>query len=329
MALTVATEMPKTNLKVIPGKAKNKIDDDIDSLFREPLTEFIAARKTLATTLKKAGRSLEADRIKALAKPSVSAWTVNQLYWNHREPFDLLMATGESIRQAQTGKKGLNLRTLLDERREALLELSELAAPLLRDAGHNPSLDTLRRITTTLEAMTAYVSLPEGLSPGRLTKDIDPPGFDSYASFAPAVGSAKLLEGPRVKATRPAPAAVKAQEKPKSAAETNRLKKARQADLAAAKASLQQAKKTLLAARATAKRLEAAQKKADAEAKQAEKDRRDAERRFKYATDAAEAAVSRSRAMTTELELAKKNVDAANYAVQSASTELELLFRDY
>jgi hypothetical protein len=328
MALTVATEMPKTNLKVIAGKATNKIDDDIDSLFREPLTEFIAARKTLAATLKKAGRSPEADRVKALAKPSVSAWTVNQLFWNHREPFDRLMATGESIRQAQTGKKGLNLRTLLDERREALLELSELATPLLRDAGHNPSLDTLRRITTTLEAMTAYASLPEGLSPGRLTKDIDPPGFDSYASFALAVGSAKLLDGPRVNASRPAAAAVKPQGKPKSAAETNRLKKARQAKLAAAKALLQKAKKSLLAARATAKRLEAAQKKADAEAKQAEKDRRDAERRFKYATDAAEVAVSRSRAMTDELELAKKNVDEANYAVQSASTELESLFRE-
>src|SRR6185369_9808730 len=161
----------------------------------------------------------------------------------------------ESIRQAQTGKKGLNLRTLLDERRDALLQLSELATPLLRDAGHNPSLDTLRRINTTLEAMTAYASLPEGLSPGRLTNDIDPPGFDSYASFAPTVGSAKLLEGPRVNA-RPAPAAVKPQEKPKSAAETNRLKKARQAKLAAAKALLQKAKKSLLAARATTKRLD-------------------------------------------------------------------------
>src|SRR4051794_38711879 len=114
--------MPKANLKVIPGKAKNKIEDDVDGLFRVPLAEFINARKTLAATLKKEGRSSEAERVKMLAKPSVSAWIVNQLYWKHREAFDELMSTGASIRDAQSGRggKGLSLRTLLAERREVL-----------------------------------------------------------------------------------------------------------------------------------------------------------------------------------------------------------------
>jgi hypothetical protein len=323
--------MRKTNLKVIPGKAQRSFDDDVDDLFRMPLTEFISARKTLATILKKEGRSLEADRVKALAKPSVSAWTVNQLYWNHREPFDQLMLTGESIRQAQTGRggKNLNLRALLDERREVLTQLSEFAETLLRDAGHNPALDMLRRIATTLEAMTAYASLPAGLSAGRLTRDIDPPGFDSFAAFAPAAGSARQVAEPaRIKATtKSAPSAAKTQPAFSSAAETQRHKEARQAKLAAAKASLQKAKKSLVAARSTVKRLEAAQKQADGEAKEAEKRRREAERRFKDAATASEAATKRSKAISSEVEQAKTTMADANLAVETASTELESLFR--
>src|SRR5436309_13079833 len=170
--------MRKTDLKFIPGKAKSNVEDDVDALFRLPLSEFIDARKTLSARLKKDGRASEAERVKALAKPSISAWTVNQLYWQKRESFDQLIATGRRLRQAQTtgraGKVG-DLRTAFDERRELLSHLSESATALLDDAGHNPSLDILRRIATTLEAMSAYASLPEGMSAGRLSKDLDPP----------------------------------------------------------------------------------------------------------------------------------------------------------
>ena len=38
--------MSKTNLKIIHGKAKSKVEDDVDELFRLPLSEFIGARKT-------------------------------------------------------------------------------------------------------------------------------------------------------------------------------------------------------------------------------------------------------------------------------------------
>src|SRR5439155_5057826 len=169
---------------------------------RLPLSEFIDARKALSARLKKDGRATEAERVKALAKPSISAWTANQLYWRQRESFDQLIATGRRLRQAQTtgraGKVG-DLRTAFDERRELLSHLSESATALLNDAGHNSSLDILRRIATTLEAMSAYASLPEGMSAGRLSKDLDPPGFDLLASFVPDAGRARgVAEQPRV-----------------------------------------------------------------------------------------------------------------------------------
>ena len=61
--------------------AKRKLKDDIDELFKLPLAEFIGARNELATRLKKSGQANDANLVKTLAKPSVSAWTVNQLYW--------------------------------------------------------------------------------------------------------------------------------------------------------------------------------------------------------------------------------------------------------
>ncbi len=159
-----------------------KLDDDIDALFKLPLTEFVGARKALAARLKQNGFVSEAEGVKALAKPSISAWTVNQLYWRHREAFDELIATGQRFRKAQVTGKMVNMREALDARREALSRLSDLATEALRDAGHNPSLDTLRRIATTLEALSVATSLSDRPTLGRLTHDIDPPGFDSLAA---------------------------------------------------------------------------------------------------------------------------------------------------
>lgn len=78
-----------------PTDTKGKPEDDVDALFRLPLAEFTGARNALAAKLKKSGRGDEAVRVKALAKPSISAWAVNQLYWNHREAFDRLIASAE------------------------------------------------------------------------------------------------------------------------------------------------------------------------------------------------------------------------------------------
>src|SRR5256712_1066496 len=134
---------------------KAKLDDDVAALFRLPASEFVGARKTLAARLKKAGLANEASRVNSLPKPSISVWTVNQLFWRHRDQFDRLIAAGHRFRKAHATRSGKveELSEALGARREALNQLSELATTLLRDAGHNATLETMRRIATTLEAM--------------------------------------------------------------------------------------------------------------------------------------------------------------------------------
>ena len=111
-------------------------DDDIDALYQLSPPEFTSARNALAAQLRKAGRDDVANRVRSLLKPSIPAWTVNQLYWKHRVAFDQLLATGDRLRQAQSSTlagKGGDVHKLLDERREELSAMTRLAAEILRD----------------------------------------------------------------------------------------------------------------------------------------------------------------------------------------------------
>ena len=284
-----------------------KLEDEIDELFRLPLAEFTSERTSLSSRLKKDGSGNDAERIKLLAKPPISAWAVNQLYWGHREEFNRLMSAGKRFRpvnKLRVAAKPADMRDSLEARRQALVHLSDLAAQVLSDAGHNPAPDTIRRVTTTLEALSAGA---DGSTPGRLTQDLDPPSFEAMALLMSGVSFAK-------------PAVAQ-----KTPAVDTRV--TRQVNIVAAKSALQEAKKSLSEARAKTQSLEVKSKKADAEAKEAEKYRREAEQRFEKATAAAEAAKGRARIVAGELEQASESLDNATRAVDQATKALEFLLR--
>ena len=334
------SEKPNRNavLKFSEHKRKrlDELEADIDALFRLPLSEFTGARNALAAQLKKSGRGDEAVRVKALTKPPVSAWAVNQLYWDHREAFDQLIASGERFHKAQASGKIADMRNALDARREALAELTDLATSLLQDADHNPSLDTIRRVTTTLEGMSVYASRADAPLPGRLTHDVDPPGFESFASFVPRAtkqgGGGRRQAAGTPRSETPGPTRSTRLRKSVSGAasaprerDKRRVEETRKAKIAEAKASLQDARRSLTEARARAQRLEAAQKKADADATKAEKLRRDAEQSLQKAKAAAEDAARRARNAAVETQEALSAVDDAERAVEKASQEIESL----
>jgi len=324
-----------SNVVDIGSVSRAKLNDEVDELFKLPLAEFTDARNALAKKLKQSGRANDANLVKTLTKPSVSAWTVNQIYWQHPEEFNTLLATGQRVRKAQvsgSASKLADMRAALDARREALVELSELASSLLREAGSNPSPETIRRITTTLEAISA---LADGPTLGRLTQDVDPPGFESLTSFMAGTGTGKATQPSRSKASQPSAIASSSQRKAtttearqKATRETQQLEELRQAKIAVAKISLQMAKKSLADARAKAQSFETAQKKANAEAKQAQKELREAEERFKKASAASEAAAERADDIAGQVAEATKSVEEAKRAVENASKELESLFRE-
>lgn len=297
---------------------KSKLEDEIDALFTLPLAEFTRVRNTLAARLRKEKRTDEAERVKLLSKPPVSAWAVNQLYWNHRDEFEQLIATGRRFHSAQASRsaaKVANMRDSLEARRQSLVVLSELATELLQDAGHNASQETLHRITTTLEALSAYTLLPDGPTPGRLTQDVDPPSFELLASLI----SGGATPSPVEPATR-----TKSATKSKPAFDARKI---RQAQIAEAKLLLQEAKKSLADARAKAQSSEAAQKKANADAKETEKYKRAAEERLQRATAVADAATRRAQVANEEAAETAQAVEEAKRGVEAATKELESLLQ--
>ncbi len=230
-------------------------DDAIDDLFRGPRESFIEARNALASRLLVAGRPSAAERVRALRKPSVSAWAVNQLWWFHREAYDALHAAGAELAELQRSGASVAGQPANEARRAALDALRNAANEVLCSAGHATSTSTLRKISQSLEASAAGGSFGAGARLGRLETDLSPPGFGQMLQFAPEADAA--------------PAALREGRARKAAAELDHARSTRELDDAtdvlaaaeqsaeAAAAALRRAQQALSEAEATLERARA------------------------------------------------------------------------
>ncbi len=159
-----------------------------DELFGLPPEEFVAARDELARRLRREGEAEAAKRVKALRRPPLSAWAVNQLARGPEGGLGELLAAGERLRAAHqaalAGEGAAELRAAAKAEREAVAALVLAALELLREAGH-PTTDATRdRVAATLHAAAASPEAAELVGGGRLTADLDPSGFGSVPDGA-------------------------------------------------------------------------------------------------------------------------------------------------
>ena len=156
-------------------------DAEIERLYGLPLSEFVSARNELAKTLRKAGDSEAADAVKALDKPSVSAWAVNQLARTAPDDVAALLAAGERLRDAQegvlTGDPPERLREASAAERAAVSKLVKAGERILAAAGHAATEGTRTRIAETLRAAAVDEEGRDLLASGRMTRDLDATGF--------------------------------------------------------------------------------------------------------------------------------------------------------
>jgi len=307
-------------------RSGKNLQDDLDALFALPLTEFTAARNALATRLKKAGETGDAERIKALVKPSVAAWAVNQLFWKHRIAFERLLDAGQRFRIAQTAQlagKSADLRAPLEARRAALSELSTHAATILVEGGSAATPDTMRRVTTTLEALSTYAGIPDTPLPGRLTDDVQPPGFEALAALVPRVGSDRTGGPTRVIPFEfKQPSRKAAARKAADPVDEKARAAERKAQAAAARAAIQEAERTLRDARKAAQKAEEELKKAAARAKEADAEKQKLDQQFEKLTAQADEARKNARAVAAAAEGAAQEVEDAERALDKATRAL-------
>jgi flagellar biosynthesis GTPase FlhF len=167
--------------------SKTGLNAEIQSLYRGPLEEFIAARNALASRLRKEKRADDAAEIKALPKPTPSAWAVNQLFERHPGKMDALLGAGKQARAAQreavSGRGAESLRESIRAARSLSDELRWDAAHILSEGGRTPSRDLVDRIGANLQALAFSPAAAEEASRGWLDRDLDPPGFEVLAGL--------------------------------------------------------------------------------------------------------------------------------------------------
>jgi hypothetical protein len=169
------------------GVPIDSLDDELDRLYALEPGAFVSERDRLARGLREAGDREQAEQVKRLRKPTVSAWAINQLARQARREVDLLLDAGHRLREAQEGLLAGEDRKSLDEarrnEREALAGLREAARRILTDEGR-VSETALNRITGTLQAAAVSSEGRELLARGRLTGDLEATGFELLAPLA-------------------------------------------------------------------------------------------------------------------------------------------------
>jgi hypothetical protein len=166
------------------------LERELDALYQLPLDQFTAARDELAKRLRTDGQPEQAEQVKALKKPTVAVWLVNRLVREDELDVQRLLRAGESLAKTQSKVvQGQSPESFLDARQEeqrALERLTRAAQRLAESEGIGRS--AIDRATETLRAASLTDEGRQLLKNGRLTEELQPPGFEALAgmSFATA-----------------------------------------------------------------------------------------------------------------------------------------------
>jgi hypothetical protein len=163
-----------------------------DELFQVPLDGFVAARDALAARLKAAGDKEGASAARKARKPSVPAWAANQVVWKATKDWERLQKAVEDLRRTY-GKPSSpeELRKATVEQREALGTAESRAAEFLEAQGHAATPSVVQKVGHTLLALAS--GAPKA-TPGRLERELPPPGFEALSGMAIAPGTARKAQ---------------------------------------------------------------------------------------------------------------------------------------
>jgi len=158
------------------------------ALYRGTPEDFIASRDALVRDLRAQGDDDLAKDVKALRKPTVLAWAMNQLADRDPEGVEALLETGAELRAAQratlSGGDAERLRKATAARRRAVVQLTRAAVGVLSGSGReaDPHVEDL---TSALEAAAVDTEAGEGLRLGILERPPRPEaGFGDLGSLA-------------------------------------------------------------------------------------------------------------------------------------------------
>src|SRR5881296_1489926 len=166
---------------------------ELDRLYGLPPDEFTSARNELAKQLRADGEREAAEQVRALAKPTIAAWAVNQLARRREAGVSELLDAAASLRSAQRralagGEGGDAVRRAAAHRAEAVRTLAAAARDLLAAAGLKATDTTIERVATTLAAASIDDEGRRMLARGRIASEQGPKGFEAIGELPPPPG---------------------------------------------------------------------------------------------------------------------------------------------
>jgi hypothetical protein len=157
------------------------VEERLDALYRERPSAFVAGRDRLSKDLRDAGDRDEANRVKALRRPSVAAWLINSAALSDPEVLDEFAEAsrrlGEVQGRALEGREDAvtEWRDAAAREREASRAVVEAGLALARDAGEKVSPKALESAGDTLQAAAGDSELRDRVMHGRLEREVSAP----------------------------------------------------------------------------------------------------------------------------------------------------------
>ena len=275
-----------------------ELETELLTVYRGPLEEFVSRRDALVKQLRAAKRREDADRVKALRKPSRTAWVLDAIV--HEDPASIEQLTA-AITAAQTVQSGADLRVALDNVRTAIRDVAAAGARVAIRAGQPIDASTL---VTAVHAVIGETSAFSDLRAGRLVDVPDGGGLDILTAITISAPPSPSV-APSSQST-PAPV----QEPP------NAQSSARQATRAKEEAD------RAIAARADLRRAEAWLAESRQQSDRAEQSVRETQATLDAAEQALLHAQAEAQARRADVERARRDAEATTAQVRDAERAL-------
>jgi len=186
----------------VTGRRLRSVEDAdqvVDKLYAVPPDDFVRARDAEAKRLRGNGDAALAKEVKALRRPSQSAWLVNELSRKHESEVTELLGLAEQVRGH--GVTAEDLRRVANRRRELIEQLTRHAVALGTEDGRSPSDTVVAEIGSTLNAASADPDVAADVAAGRVTRAAHYAGFGPELAFAPT-SDASSKTAPRTRSAR-------------------------------------------------------------------------------------------------------------------------------
>jgi len=160
------------------AKRKSKAAGGLDALYGVPLAEFTKKRNALAKRLREDGDRERADEVKALKKPTLPAWAINQAVRADDKAAKALLKSGDDLRSAH--ERALagdadDLKVAMGQEADAVEAMTMAAVRAARPEKLAGGM--LDRVRDTLRAVAGDQELRAEFLGGRVVTDRKPVGL--------------------------------------------------------------------------------------------------------------------------------------------------------